>query len=120
MHKYIIYSAYGWLALSGVLHFAIDVVSQHLRGIRAPSLETTMYYGLHSAFALGQIVFGLLALFLAWRAPGLLRETPVLILSLIAGLAWLAITFLFMEYWQPKLNAGIFCALIVAALATRG
>jgi hypothetical protein len=31
MHKYIVYAAFGWLALSGAMHFAVDVVSQHLR-----------------------------------------------------------------------------------------
>lgn len=119
MHKYIVYAAYGWLTLTGILHFAIDVVSQQLRGKRAPSLETTLYYGLNSAFALGQVAFGLLGLFLAWRAMNLLNETPALILSIAAAFGWLVITFLFMEYWEPKLNVGIFCVLIVAALITR-
>lgn len=119
MHKYMVYAAYGWLALSGVLHFAVDVVSQFLRGKRAPGLETTLYYGLNSAFALGQVAFGLLGLFLAWRAMYLLCETPALILSVAAGLGWLAIAFLFMEYWEPKVNVGIFCVLILAAASTR-
>ncbi|HEY0687298.1 MAG TPA: hypothetical protein VGD45_33515 [Steroidobacter sp.] len=119
MHKYIVYAAYGWLALTGILHFVVDVVSQHLRGKRAPGLETTLYYGLNSAFALGQVAFGLLGLLLAWRAMNLLSETPALILSIAAAFGWLAITFLFMEYWEPKLNVGIFCVLIIAALVTR-
>jgi hypothetical protein len=119
MHKYIVFSAYSWLTLIGILHFTVDVASQYLRGKREPSLETTLYYGLNSAFALGQVAFGLLGLFLAWRAIGLLSETPVLVLSVLAAFGWLAITFLFMEYWEPKLNVGIFCVLIVAALFTR-
>jgi len=119
MHKYIVYAAYGWLALTGVLHFVVDVVSQYLRGKREPSVETTLYYGLNSAFSLGQVAFGVLGLFLAWRAMHLLDETPVLILSVLAAFGWLAITFLFMEYWEPKLNVGIFCVLILAACITR-
>jgi hypothetical protein len=118
-HKGVVYAAYGWLALAGTLHFAVDVVSQYLRGKRAPGLETTLYYGLNSAFALGQVAFGLLGLFLARRAMGLLTETPALILSAAAASGWLAITFLFMEYREPKFNAGIFCALVAAAFATR-
>ncbi|HBK47469.1 MAG TPA: hypothetical protein DDZ67_13760 [Xanthomonadaceae bacterium] len=118
MHKYIVHAAYGWLVLSGSLHFIVDVVSQYLRGKREPGLETTLYYGLNSAFSLGQVAFGLLGLFLAWRAMHLLSQTPALILSAAAGLGWLAITVLFMEYWEPKLNAGLFCVLIVAAFAT--
>jgi len=119
MHKYIVYAAYGWLTLTGVLHFAIDVVSQYLRGKREPGLETTLYYGLNSAFSLGQVAYGLLGVFLAWRARDLLSETPLLILSIAAALGWLAITFMFMEYWEPKLNVGIFLALVVAAAVVR-
>lgn len=119
MHKYILYAAYGWLALSGTLHFAIDVVSQSLRGKREPGLETTLYYGLNSAFSLGQVAYGLLGVFLAWRARDLLSATPILVLSIAAALGWLAITFMFMEYWEPKLNIGIFLALVVAAAVVR-
>jgi hypothetical protein len=119
MHKYLVYAAYGWLALSGILHFVIDVLSQHLRGKRAPGLETTLYYGLNSAFALGQVAFGLLGLYLARQAMSLLGETPVLMLGVAAAVGWLAITFFFMNYWEPKLNAGIFCVLIVAVWVTR-
>jgi len=119
MHQYLVYGAYGWLALSGVLHYVADVVSQYLRGKRIPGLETTLYYGLNSAFCLGQVVFGLLGLFLARRAMNLLDETPVVILSVVAGLGWLAMTFLFMEYWEPKANVAIFCVLILAAAFTR-
>lgn len=119
MHKYLIHTAYGWLALSGILHFAADVLFQYLRGQRKPGLETSLYYGLNSAFSLGQIVFGLLGLFLAWRGASLITATPVLILSMAAALGWLAIAFLFMDYWEPKLNVGIFCALIAAAFVIR-
>jgi hypothetical protein len=65
------------------------------------------------------VAFGLFGVLLAWRARGLLSETPVQILSIAAALGWLAITFMFMEYWEPKLNAGIFLALVVAAIVTR-
>lgn len=115
MNKYLVYATYGWLALSGTLHFFVDVVSHVIRGKHPPGPQATLYYGLHSAFSLGQIVFGLLGLWLAWRAGSLLTEAPVRLLTVIAGLAWLSITFLFMEYWEPKVNVGIFCALAVVA-----
>jgi len=118
MHKYIVYAAYGWLTFTGVMHFAIDVVSQHLRGKHVPSTETTLYYGLHSAFALGQFVFGLLGLWLAWRALDLLGQLPVVAVSLVATAGWLALSVLFMEYWQPRLNTAIFGVLVVAAALT--
>lgn len=119
VHKYLLYTAYGWLVATGSLHFIVDVLSQWLRGKREPSLETTLYYGLNSAFALGQVAFGLLGIFVAWRAMGVLTQMPALILVLAVALGWLAITFLFMDYWEPKFNAGVFCALIVAVLVTR-
>jgi hypothetical protein len=118
MHKHIVYAAYGWLTFTGVMHFVIDVVSQHLRGKHVPSTETTLYYGLHSAFALGQFVFGLLGLWLAWRALDMLKERPVVAVSLVAAVGWLAIAVLFMEYWQPKLNAALFGVLVLAAALT--
>ncbi|TDK23766.1 hypothetical protein E2F46_09535 [Luteimonas aestuarii] len=120
MHKWLIYIAFGWLTLTGALHFAIDVVSQHLRGKHPPGAEATLlYYGLHSAYALGQVVVGLLALFVATRAMPLLATTPPLALALLAGLGWLAIACLFSPYWPPRINAAVFCALVLAAWLTR-
>ncbi|WP_431258091.1 hypothetical protein ACQ86G_26630 [Roseateles chitinivorans] len=119
MNKYLVYTTYGWLTLSGTLHFLIDVVSHVLRGKHPPGPETTLYYGLNTAFALGQVVLGLLGLFLAWRAMDVVTALPVQVLTLAAGLGWLAVTFLFMGYWEPKLNVGIFCALALAALVLR-
>lgn len=116
MHKLIVYTAYGWLVLSGVLQFVIDVLFQHLRGKRIPSPETTLYYGLNSAFSLGQVIFGLICLWIAWRSIALLNELPILILSTVAACIWLIITLLFMEYWEPKLNAAIFCVLITTVV----
>lgn len=115
MHKYLIFAAYGWLALSGMLHFFVDVVSQYYRGKRVPSYETTLYYGLNTAFSLGQLAFGLLGLWVAWHAIELLKELPAMLLAIAVSFAWLAITFLFIEYKEPKINAGIFCILIISA-----
>ena len=50
LHHTLLYAAYGWLLLSGLLQIGIDVVSQYLRGKRAPSTSTTLYYGLNSAY----------------------------------------------------------------------
>ena len=119
MHRYTVYAAYGWLLLTGILHFAVDVVAQYLRGQRAPGVETTLYYGLNTAFSLGQVAFGALGLLVAWRGIGLAGETPALLLALATGLGWLAVACLFMTYWEPKANVAIFCAVVVVALVTR-
>lgn len=118
MHKGLVYAAFAWLSFSGTLHFVIDVVSQYMRGKRAPGPETTLYYGLNTAFALGQVLFGLLGLWIAWRSIDLLSERPAMILSFAAAIGWLAITFAFMEYWEPKLNVAVFAVLIIAAALT--
>jgi len=119
MHRILLYVAYGWLTLGGAMHFAIDVVSQYLRGKRPPGAETTLYYGLNSAFALGQLAFGLVGLWLAWRSPDLLGEKPLVVLSLSVAVGWLAITFAAMEYWEPKFVTSVFAALIIVAAATK-
>ncbi len=118
MHTYLTYGAFGWLALSGAMHFIIDVLSQYLRGKRPPGIETSLYYGLNSAFALGQVVFGLICLWLAWRQPAFLAERSVAALCMAAAAGWLVIAFMFMEYWEPKMNAGIFAALLIAAIVS--
>ncbi|WP_267490768.1 hypothetical protein [Paenibacillus monticola] len=33
--------AYGWIIVTGSSHYIIDVVSQYVRSVRAPSTETT-------------------------------------------------------------------------------
>lgn len=119
MYKYLIYTAFGWLVFTGVAHFIVDVISQHLRGKRAPSLETSLYYGLNSAYALGQVAFGILGLYVAWRAMPVIKETPAILLCLAIGLGWLAISLLFMDYWEPKFNASVFCILIIACFTAR-
>jgi hypothetical protein len=119
MHKYLIYAAYGWLAFSGTAHFLIDVVSQYFRGKRTPGNEATLYYGLNTAYSLGQVAFGLVGLWLAWRAMALLKEPALVALSIAAAAGWLVITFLFMEYREPKVAAGIFLLLVVAASLAR-
>ncbi len=119
MNKYLVFATYGWLTLSGTLHFLVDVVSHAIRGKHPPGPEATLYYGLNSAFSLGQAAFGMLGLLLAWRAPPAATETSVLVLTLAAGLGWWALTFLFMTYREPRVMVGIFCALALATLMTR-
>lgn len=97
-------------------HFLVDVVSQFLRGKRPPGVEATLYYGLNSAFALGQVLFGLICLWITWRRPDFLSEPLIAALCLTAAACWLAITFMFMGYWEPKMNVAIFAALLIVAI----
>ncbi|WP_420104306.1 hypothetical protein [Bosea sp. (in: a-proteobacteria)] len=61
MRTCLVYGTFGWLVVTGLLHFIVDVVAQHLRGARAPGLATSLYCGLNTSFAFGQVVFGYFA-----------------------------------------------------------
>jgi hypothetical protein len=118
MHKYLVYAAYGWLTLGGTLHFLVDVVSQHLRRKRTASSETTLYYGLNTAYALGQVLFGLLGLSVARQALIVLGQWPAVSLTLAAAASWLIFSVIFIEYSEPRVVVGIFGALAIAAAIT--
>ena len=119
MLRYLVYAPYGWLLITGTLHFFIDVVSQHLRGKRVPGLETTLYYGLNSAYALGQVVFALCALLMVRSGAEILWQWPGLLLTFAAAAAWFAICHYFIEYREPKIMLAIFTVLLVAAISLR-
>ncbi|GGI54251.1 hypothetical protein [Oxalicibacterium solurbis] len=120
MRRNLALAAYGWLAATGLLHFVIDVAAQFLRGARPPGIETMLYYGLNTAFACGQVTFGLLGLWLAWRMPQAALQWPVVALTLLAAAAWLLIAWIFIGYQEPKFNAAVFVLLSLAVAATAG
>ena len=112
----LLYCAYSWLMLSGVLQIGIDVISQHLRGKRVPGLETTLYYGLNTAYGLSQILFAALALYVTYQhGAQLLSRSVGLYLGLVAGIAWLAFCFAFIAYPHPRTTVAVFLALLVLA-----
>ncbi|GBR09800.1 hypothetical protein [Gluconobacter frateurii] len=119
MHRTFLLAAYIWLTFSGTLHFLIDVVSQYMRRKHVPGPETTLYYGLNTSFALGQIVFGLLCLWLVWQAPELSHQRVFTTVSFAAAAGWLAVTFAFMSYWEPRVNVIAFGILLAGALLSR-
>jgi len=119
MHKILLYAAYGWLLVGSILHFCIDVVSQYWRGKRVPSVETTLYYGLHSAYALGQVLFALVALLLIQRGVPFFDEWQGWALGFAAAAAWLAICFAFIEYREPRIVIVIFAISLLGAALTK-
>jgi hypothetical protein len=119
MHRKLLYAAYGWLLLSGILQFVIDVISQYLRRKRVPGPETTLYYGLNTAYALGQVVFALLALLVVRNGGAFMGQWSRLTLGLLAAVGWLVTGFVFLEYREPRITVAIFVALLVGvALGT--
>ncbi len=118
LHLGLLYSAYSWLLLSGLLQFGIDVVSQAIRGKRIPGPETTLYYGLNTAYALSQILFAVLALFAIQQGLDALGRWPGVLLGLIAAAAWLAFCFRFLEYPQPRATVLVFVALLLGVAFT--
>jgi len=119
VHKILTFAAYGFLTFGGTMHFAIDVVSQYLRGKRVPGPETTLYFGLNTAYAIGQVAFGILGLLVAWQSLELIGRWPMVLLSLGVAACWLGFSFVFLEYPEPRVIVGIFGALVVAAALTK-
>jgi hypothetical protein len=73
---------------------------------------------LNTAYALGQVALGVLGLVVARQALNVLGQWPAESLALGATACWLSVSFVFMEYWEPKLIVGVFGALVIAAAVT--
>ncbi len=114
-HRAWCYAAYGWLLVGALLHFGIDVLAQYARGHRAPGPETTLYYGVHSAYALGQVLFAALGLVALRGGGAAVGRGPGLLVGFGAALAWLAVAVLFLGYWQPRMVVALFAALLAGA-----
>lgn len=117
--SWLAHGAYGLLLFIGVGHFVADVVAQKLRGVRPPGLETTRFYGLNTSYALGQVVLGVVGLWLLRRAPALARANVFLAVSAFAGVSWLLVSFFFMEYREPRYAAGLFLVVLSGVVLTR-
>ena len=118
LHQLLLYGAYGWLMTGGLLHFAVDVVSQHFRGKRVPSSATTLYYGLNSTYAVSQILFGALALFAIWHGVTAMGEGYGLALGLLAACAWFVLSLRFIEYPQPRVVVAVYAGLLAGVALT--
>lgn len=118
LHKGLLYGAYGYLLVAGILHYYLDVFLQYRSGQRAPGNETNLYYGLHTAYSLGQIVFAVLALIVVSHGSDIMSRWPGQVLSVIAVLGWLTISVFFAPYVPPRINMGIVGVLLIAAAIT--
>jgi hypothetical protein len=118
VHRILTFVAFGWLTVGGTMHFAVDVVSQYLRGVRVPGPETTLYFGLNTAYALGQVLFGVLGLLVARQGMDVLGHWPGVTLCLAATICWLTFDFVFLEYWEPRVVVAVFGVLVAAAAVT--
>jgi len=119
MRRILVHVAFSWLVMAGALHFAIDVVAQFMRGERDAGSAATLYYGLHSTYALGLVLFGAFGLLVARQAPALLNQWPALLLCALAAAGWLGLTFLFFEYRPPKILMGVFAILVLCMALAR-
>ncbi|MGI4828675.1 MAG: hypothetical protein ACRYFU_10875 [Janthinobacterium lividum] len=111
LHGMLLYGAYDWLPLSGVLHFVVDVVSQYLRRKHAPSPATTLYYGMNSTYAMSKFLLAALALFAIRQGVAAIGHGYGLALGLLAACAWFVPCLLFVEYPQPRIAVAVFAAL---------
>ena len=119
MHRTLLYAAFGWLGISGALHYVIDVVAYYMRGQRRGDGDAMLYYGLHTAYSLGQVTGALLALLAIGTGSDLFERTAGLILGVIAVAGWLAISIAFSGYTPPRINAAIVLALLTGAMLLR-
>lgn len=117
-HRRFLYAAYGFLLFTGGAHFLVDVVLHHFAGRQEPGLVATYYYGLHSAYSLGQVLFALAAIMVIRSESDLMSRAPGQVLSFSAVAGWFAVCLLFMDYTPPWVNLAIVFALLVAAAIT--
>ena len=118
LHGLLLYGAYGWLFLSALLHFGIDVVSQYIRGKRPPGPATTLYFGLNSTYAVSQVLFAALALLVIHQGMTSMGRWPGITLGLVAACAWFVLSWLFLEYSQPRMAVLLFAGLLLGAALT--
>ncbi|HEY4764789.1 MAG TPA: hypothetical protein VIH75_14010 [Candidatus Sulfotelmatobacter sp.] len=87
-------------------------------GLYTPGPEATLYYGMNTAYALGQVLFALLALLAIRNGVSFMGQWTGLTLGLLAAVGWLTIGFLFLEYPEPRIIMAIFAALLIGAALT--
>ncbi|WMJ68799.1 hypothetical protein [Stenotrophomonas sp. 24(2023)] len=119
MRQFLAYLSFSWLIAAGVLHFVIDVVAPFARQVRAPGVETTLYYGLHTAYGLGLVLFGCLGLLVARQAPAMFSQWPGLLLLVLAAASWLVFACVFIPYLPPRILMGLFAVLVLSMAAAR-
>ena len=118
LQGWLLHGAYGWLLLTGMLHFVVDVLSQYVRGKRIPSRETTLYYGLNTTYALSQLLFAALALCAIQHDRTVIGQGSGLALGLLAACVWFVLCLRFLEYPQPRFAVVVFAALLAGAALT--
>jgi len=103
------------MVFSAVMNYLADVIQPYLRHQRVAGPETTKYYGLHTGFNFGQVVFGLTALLLLLNGSNFFSRRSGEALALFAIAGWFAISFAYTTFAPPKINLAIVLALLVAA-----
>ncbi|WP_369059562.1 hypothetical protein ABOZ73_18455 [Caulobacter sp. 73W] len=119
MRKNLLFVAYGYLFWAGVLHFQIEVVLPHLDERMAQGPQSDLYYGLHSAYALGQAAFGLAAVLIVRSGSDLLARRPGQAVGLAAVAGWLAFAAIFIDYVQPRIHMIVVLVLLIGAALAR-
>jgi hypothetical protein len=119
VRRNLLFVAYGYLFWAGVLHFLIEVALAHLGGRLAPGPQTSLYYGLHSAYALGQVAFGMAAVLIVRTGSDVLARRGGLAVGIAAAGAWLVLAFLFIEYVQPRIHMAVVLILLIGAALSR-
>lgn len=107
---------FGWMALSGVLHVGADVFTPLLRQAPVPGTDRSLYFGLHSAYALGHVAAGLIGLWALMHVDHAIGLRPLLLLGTAISIGWLALALTFIPYRPPRANDALLVLLAVVAL----
>lgn len=100
--------AFVLLIVGGVLHFYFDVLQPYLMETQKKELKTVSFLGLHSFYASGMVLTGIINLYIALFHPLIFEDLVYVAFLFIWALVWASGAFLFMDMKAPKINMAIF------------
>ncbi len=96
--------AFMLLIIGGVIHFYFDVLQPYLMATQKKELRTVSFLGLHSFFASGMVLIGIINLYLTLFQPLILQDLVYVLLLLVWSVVWASGAFLFMDMKMPKIT----------------
>ena len=108
--------AFVMLIFGGVIHFYFDVLQPYLMATQKKELRTVSYLGLHSFFASGMVLTGLVNLYLTLFQPAMFSDAVYVALLMVWSVVWTSGAFLFMDMKMPKITMSVYMAILVLSV----